>query len=390
MWPPSLLPRLKIIRTILIVALDEITTWAKRKPTQAFGVSLVLLALIFLVIKVVVWSVPTSVFNRLDLYKPWSERIRDKGILPVGTIRWYYPFSYARGNSAPMGFSAEFTRLLADKIAKRWDINHLQLQEIYMQLPEVEGALYPAIANRQVAMECNATLNLSDHPQGMMLSAPFFVSSVHVLSSVDHPLRTINDIRDKLLISHEGAFMRWADNRLNRELGLSIGLLPAPIIQSTAIMLDEKKAIGAVGDALRLFNVLYAVPDANIWVAGVDSLGEVSYACSMLAGEIELKKVVDESIAEILQSEDYQRLYYRWFLAPQPDWDMNLHYPMPKGLVNLIESHGGKVDAFLAGFAGDSRPPQMSPLLPEMPKAPHATDKVKTKTAPNKGRKEQQ
>ena len=290
-----------------------------------------------------------SVFQKSKLYQPWLARIRQERVIPVGFVPWFYPFSY-RENQSAQGFSVQFTERVVDVLGEELGIPNLTTQWKPMALPKAPDLPYPALANREVAFECNTTLALADHPTSTILTDPFFISGIHVLSPRDRAVRSTDDVRGKSLLGQEGAFQRFVDHRLNAELGLEIGITPYPILQYATVLISENKAYAIVGDALRLFNLSYALPNNGIaqWVASLD-LGEVGYACSLLAGESELRDVLNRAIYKILAEESYQRFYYRWFINEHPQTRIRLNYPMPEGLRSLLQKQGATLSGKLIG-----------------------------------------
>lgn len=305
----------------------------------------------FLIINLILGNIAKADF--LDwLFTPKNilAKIKSEKVVPIGYVPWYFPFTYSDTNTPPSGFSLEFSKMLAKVMAEKIGVSILVPKIIPMNINPNFDFGFPSIINREVAFECGTTLDIAEKPQGVIFSKPYFVSSIHVLSKKVQPVTKIDDLRNHLFLAHEGLFLQYLQRTLNDEMKLNVGLLPVGIIQEAGINLDEGKALGVIGDALRVFNLIYALSNPNDYALGVNTLPEVSYVCTMPEGEVELKKVIDESITEVLKSEDYQRLYYRWFLLPTKDLNISLDYPMPKGLQQLIIKSGGNINPELTGI----------------------------------------
>lgn len=281
-----------------------------------------------------------TLFHQAPQFKPWLTRIRHDKVVPVGYVPWFFPFSYSRQGGAPQGFSVELTALVVKELGKTLAIPELKAQFVPMSLPEAVDQPLPALADHDVAFECTASLDLPDHPPALILSEPFFISSVHFMSNVAKPVRKNEQVRGKLLLAQEGSFQRWADHRLNDELALNTTLTPYPILQYATVLAEQGQGYAIVGDALRLFSVFYALQTggSDNWRLGGD-VGELGYACAMLASEKELQGLINQALTKVLASDDYQNIYQKWFVVQQEESQMTLNYPMPKGLMELIQKN---------------------------------------------------
>lgn len=311
---------------------------------------------LFLLVAVVIliyfsFNNSNTVINNSLISKNLVEKIKKDQIVTVGYIPWYFPFSYSDQQNSPAGFSVEFTKMLVDKMNNNLGLRYLQTKFVPMTINEDYRRTYPALANKEVMFECNTTLDLPQKPIGVIFSKPFFVSSVHILSPKAQPIKTLAEVQDKLLLAHEGFFQQLMLKVMNEELKLNVGIQAVPIIQETGIRLIDGVGVGIVGDAFRLFNVLYALPNPEEFVAGVRPITEVSYVCSMPEGALELQKIINNAITDVLADENYQRMYQRWFITQTRDLNIALSFPMADGMKKIINSAGGKINLDLVNPA---------------------------------------
>ncbi len=52
------------------------------------------------------------------------------------------------------------------------------------------------------------------------------------------------------------------------------------------------------------------------------------------------KELVDGVLAETMKSGEYAKIYSKWFESPIPPKNVNLNYPMPEKLKQLIKDPG--------------------------------------------------
>jgi ABC-type amino acid transport substrate-binding protein len=283
-----------------------------------------------------------SVFDQSHTYRPWLERIRHEKVVPVGIVPWHFPFSFSQGKEAGKGFSVAFTQLLVVQLGHEMGIENLTAIERPMLLPDSPDKPFPALASRDVAFECNTSLQSAFHPSSIIHSSPFFVSGVHAFALRQHPITKPEDLRGKSVLVQEWAFQHEAERLLNEKFSLEVGTIPYPILQYAPVLLEERKAYAMVGDALRIFNLAYASSQMNRFGVG-GQFGELAYVCTLLSSEVALRDILNRAITKVLASPAYQTNYQTWFLSPLEDIGYALQYPMPQGLQQLIKDSGGTI-----------------------------------------------
>ncbi len=70
-----------------------------------------------------------------------------------------------------------------------------------------------------------------------------------------------------------------------------------------------------------------------------------AYALMLGKDDSQFKEFADSALAEAMQSGEYAKLYAKWFESPIPPKDVNLAYPMPEKLKELVKAVAGKAGA---------------------------------------------
>ena len=68
-----------------------------------------------------------------------------------------------------------------------------------------------------------------------------------------------------------------------------------------------------------------------------ESFPGVPYAFVMRKDDKPFKDLVDSVLAETMKSGEYAKIYAKWFESPIPPKNVNLNYPMPEKLRQLIK-----------------------------------------------------
>ena len=80
-----------------------------------------------------------------------------------------------------------------------------------------------------------------------------------------------------------------------------------------------------------------------------DAYPGTSYALMLGKDDSQFKELVDGALAGAMQSGEYAKLYAKWFESPIPPKNLNLAYPMPEKLQELVKAAGGKAGRRSAG-----------------------------------------
>src|SRR4029079_1700760 len=76
----------------------------------------------------------------------------------------------------------------------------------------------------------------------------------------------------------------------------------------------------------------------------------------------QFKALIDEMLAQLMRSGEFERLYVRWFEQPIPPRGINIQLPMSEALKQAVEHSDWEPGASSAGFFFGSVPSGAGPL----------------------------
>ena len=129
---------------------------------------------------------------------------------------------------------------------------------------------------------------------------------------------------------------------LNEEKKLGMELLGAKDHAESALMVQTGRAVAFGMDDILLYGLRASAQNpADLAVVG-EAIQVEPYAIMLRLDDPAFKKLVDDTIAELIRSGEFNRLYTKWFQSPIPPKGINLNAPMSKELEDNLKALSDK------------------------------------------------
>jgi glutamate/aspartate transport system substrate-binding protein len=280
------------------------------------------------------------------------QRIKDSGTIAIGYREDAIPVSYADAHQ-PVGFALDLCAAVAGKVKET-----LGLAELKIDYQAVKQADAPRLlGSGAIAIDCAPAPVSAGLAQQAAFSAPVLVSELRWIAPrrlrVEREGRrgiwyeTISpanaeDLKGKpvALTQGSGAASLVLALSADRSLGLSI-MEGKDDAESFKLVETGKAAAFLASDmVLAALKANAKNPDGYGFLS--DSYPGAPYALMLAKEDSEFKELVDAVLAEAMRSGEYARLYAKWFESPVPPKNVNLAYPMPDKLKELVRAAGDK------------------------------------------------
>lgn len=283
------------------------------------------------------------------------QRIRDSGAITIGYRENSIPMSYA-GNNQPMGFALDLCESVINKIKRS-----LGLAELKVDYRRVEQADVPQLLETgAIYMDCAATPVREDPAQQASFSKPVFVSELKWI--VPRGLRieregrrrtwyetispaSTEDLKGKSVVLTKGTGAASLVLTLSSDRSLGFSIQEAKDNAEAFRLVESGKVSAFLADDVPLVSLKANAKNPDGFGFLSDAYPGVPYALMLAKDGSQFKELVDSALTETMVSGDYAKLYTKWFETPIPPKNVNLGYPMPEKLKELVQAAASKAGA---------------------------------------------
>lgn len=238
------------------------------------------------------------------------------------------PFSYVLGTRKPVGFAVDITEAVIDDV--RAKLKRPNLEVAYM--PVTGQTRIPLLVNGTYDLECGSTTNTAARGKEVSFSTSYFYTGTRVLVKKDAGIRSYADLARKTVATTAGSTNEKVIRKYSDDHSLDIQITPGKDYGEAFSFVEGGRASALALDDVLLFGLRANSRDP----ASLDIVGEPlqvePYGCMVRKDDPEFKKLVDGTIARLMKSGEFARIYAKWFEGPIPPKGVRLDMPMSEKL----------------------------------------------------------
>lgn len=252
------------------------------------------------------------------------DKVKSNGTISVAYREASIPFSFLGSDAAPTGFGWEICGKIVDEVKKVTGRSDLK---ITTQAVTSQNRI-PLMRNGTIDIECGSTTNNSERAEQVTFSINYFYTGTRFLVKADSPVKSIEDLAGKTVVSTTGTTNYQVLRRENDERKLGFKLIGAKDHNESALLVQQGRAEAFGMDDILLYGLRASARNpAELAVVG-KALQVEPYAIMMRKDDPEFKKLVDGVLAGLMKSGEFEKLYTKWFQSPIPPKGINLNAPM--------------------------------------------------------------
>ncbi len=255
--------------------------------------------------------------------KPTLTKIAETGTMRVAYRESSVPFSYL-DNAKPIGFGVEICERVVDAVkakVKKPDLK-VELQAVTSQ------NRIPLLMNGTIDIECGSTTNNKVRNEQVDFAINYFYTGTRLMVKKGSGIKNWADLKGKTIATTSGTTNFQVVRKYIQTNSADITVLGGKDHSDSFLMLESGRAVAFAMDDILLFGLAANAKNPAEWEIVGDSLQVEPYAVMVRKGDPEFKKLVDDTIAGLIKSGDFEKLYKKWFQSGIPPRNANLNLPM--------------------------------------------------------------
>jgi ABC-type amino acid transport substrate-binding protein len=266
------------------------------------------------------------------------DKVKQSGQITLAYRESSIPFSYLDDKAQPTGFGFEICQKIVDEVKKATGRPDLKVA-----LQAVTSAnRIPLLQNGTIDIECGSTTNNSERAKQVTFATNYFYTGTRFLVKAGAPIKSLDDLKGKQVVSTTGTTNYRIIRNLNEEKKLGIELLGAKDHAESALMVQTGRAVAFAMDDILLYGLKASAANPNEFAVVGEAIQVEPYAIMLRHGDPGFKKLVDDTLAGLMKSGEFERLYKKWFQSPIPPKGINLNAPMSKELIDNMKALSDK------------------------------------------------
>jgi len=277
------------------------------------------------------WSAAASAQGTLD-------KVKDSGSIALAYREASIPFSYLDEKAQPTGFGWEICNRIVEEVRKTTGRGDIAIKP----QPVTSANRIPLLVNGTIDIECGSTTNNSERAKQVDFATNYFYTGTRLLVKAGSPVKSIKDLAGKTVVSTTGTTNVRVMRALNEERKLGFNLIGAKDHAESELLVESDRAAAFAMDDILLYGLRAAAKNpAELAVVG-EPIQVEPYAIMLRKGDPAFKKLVDGTLADLMKSGEFERLYRKWFMSPIPPKGINLNAPMSKELQDNLKALSDK------------------------------------------------
>lgn len=252
------------------------------------------------------------------------EKIAASNKMTVSYREAAVPFSYSLSPTKAVGFSVDLTEAIVDDVRKKLKKPNLEIAYI----PVTGQTRIPLLVNGTYDLECGSTTNNSARGKEVSFSISHFYSGTRLLTKTSSNVRNYADLARQPVATTAGSTNEKVLRKYSADNNLDIQIVPGKDYGESMQLLENDRAVALALDDILLFGLRANAKSPGGFAVVGDTLQVEPYGCMLRKDDPGFKKLVDGTIARLMKSGEFARLYKKWFESPIPPNGVVLNMPM--------------------------------------------------------------
>lgn len=267
------------------------------------------------------------------------KKIADDGVVVIGYREASIPFSYYDDAKNPVGYSMDLTAIILDRIKAKLGKPDLQVRK----LPITSQNRISLLQNGTIDFECTTTTHNASREQQVDFSNTFFAIGTRLLARKSTGITDFPDLKGQNVVVGAGTTSEILLRKMNADQGMGMNIISAKDHAESFLMLSTGRAKAMMMDDALLAGERAKTKDASEFIITGTPQSREAYGCMVRKGDAQLKKLLDETLAELQTSGKAVAIYDKWFRSPIPPRGLNLDFALSDDMKALFAAPNDKI-----------------------------------------------
>jgi glutamate/aspartate transport system substrate-binding protein len=269
---------------------------------------------------------------------PTLDKVKASGTITLAYRESSIPFSYLGNDGQPSGFGWEICGKVVEQVRKATGRADLK---VATQAVTSQNRI-PLTVNGTIDIDCGSTTNNTDRAKQVAFAINYFYTGTRLLVKANSPIKAIADLKSRKVVVTTGTTNYQLMRKVNADRGLGFELLGAKDHAESALLVQTDRADAFAMDDILLYGIRASAQNpADLAVVG-EPLQVEPYAIMIRKDDPAFKKLVDDTLAGLMKSGEFEALYRKWFQSPIPPKGINLNAPMSQELKDNLTALSDK------------------------------------------------
>jgi ABC-type amino acid transport substrate-binding protein len=242
-------------------------------------------------------------------------KIKQSGVLTIGTRTGSPPFAYVNKSNEWVGFSIDLVEQLVKPEVEKAVGRSIKIEKKESTPP----TRIPLLSSNAVDLIAGTMTDTPQRRESVDFSLTFFYTGAQFLVKKGSPIKGVNDIAGKRIATQQGS----TNEKILREKYPQAQLRAFPDQPAAFQALVQGQVDAYTNDGIQLAGLRVKAPNPGDWEVVGDFYSEEPYGMAMRKGDSKFKAAVDAGLRKAFESGKYFELYEKWFGAKG-----ELPYPM--------------------------------------------------------------
>ncbi len=266
------------------------------------------------------------------------KKVKESGVITIGHRDSSIPLSYLDDKLQPVGFSIGLCKHVVDAVKAKLGLPNLTVK----YNPVTSATRLPLVANGTVDIECGSTANMTSRQIQVGFSYTFFVPQFKWITRANNQIKDADDLRGKTVAVTAGTNTALFVNKMNNEGKLGMTIMQGKDHAESFLLVETGRASAWMEDDILIAGFRANAKNPADFRLLDKSYPSDPYALMIRKDDQQFKTLVDETLAALMRSGEFEKLYTQWFERPIPPRAINIQLPMSDALRRAVKEPNDK------------------------------------------------